>query len=318
LRLPGEMRKIAALVRRYDVRVVNCHYVSPHALAWSLASALGVFPGTLIFSLHGLDIRTLAAQAGIRRGVWRRALAAAHAVVACSQGLAEETKACFRLSGSNIVTIHNGVDAAQLRALATARGTAAVAARGRPHILSLGTFEHKKGHDLLVRAFASVAREYPAAHLSILGRQSSTLEPTRALVRELRLESRVTLRVDAPHEEALAALRESDVFVLPSRNEAFSVALLEAGALARAVVATEVCGVAELIENGRTGVLVPTESVHALADGMLRVLRDESQARRMGEALQRRVLADFTAEATFASYDRLVRERLTAAAGDAR
>ncbi|MDE2262977.1 MAG: hypothetical protein KGL45_10675, partial [Gammaproteobacteria bacterium] len=47
LRLPGEMRKIAALVRRYDVRVVNCHYVSPHALAWSLASALGVFPGTL-------------------------------------------------------------------------------------------------------------------------------------------------------------------------------------------------------------------------------------------------------------------------------
>jgi glycosyltransferase involved in cell wall biosynthesis len=314
LTLPWEMLKIAALVRRYDVRVVNCHYVGPHTITWSLASALGVFRGALVLSLHGLDIRTVAAQKGIRRRIWRRALAAAHAIVACSQSLAEETKVSLQLSGSNIATIHNGVDIAELRAMAAASGAAEPATR-RPHIVTLGTFEHKKGHDLLIRAFAAVAREYPEAHLSILGRQSDTLESTRALVRDLRLESRITLRVNAPHAEAIAALRQADVFVLPSRNEAFSVALLEAGAMGRAVVATEVCGVPELIENGRTGVLVPPESAEALAQAILHVLRDESLARRLGETLQRRVFEGFTAEATFASYRRLLRERLTTAAG---
>lgn len=318
LMLPVEMLKIAALVRRYDVRVVNCHYIGAHTITWSLAIALGVFRGVLVLSLHGLDIRTAAAQAGIRRSIWRRALTAAHAVVACSKGLAEETKTCFRLSGANVVTIHNGVDVAKLRAVAAACSSRGVAARRRPHIVSLGTFEHKKGHDLLIRAFAAVLREYPDAHLSILGRQSDTFESTRGLVWDLRLASRVTLRVSAPHEEAVALLRQADVFVLPSRNEAFSVALLEAGAMARAVVATEVCGVPELIENGRTGVLVPPESVEALADGIRHVLRNESLARRLGESLQRRVLEDFTADATSASYRRLVRERLTAAAGAAR
>lgn len=304
--LPVEMLKIARLTRRHGVRVVNCHFINFDVIVWSLARALGVFRGSVLVSMHGLDIRTLQQLRGVRRHLWRRALEAADAVIACSKGLADETIASFGLSGSNVVTIHNGVSADRLKELSAVRADPATAAPSRPHLVNLGTFEHKKGHDLLLRAFARVLKRFPQAHLSILGRPAGALESSRALVRDLGIQDRVTLRVNVPHDEALLVLRQADVFVLPSRNEAFSVALLEAGAMARPVVAADVCGVPELIENGRTGVLVPPENVEAIAAAILHLLQNGQTARTLGQQLQLRVLESFTAETTFEQYSRLI------------
>ena len=168
--------------------------------------------------------------------------------------------------------------------------------------MNVGTFEHKKGHDLLLRAFARVRDRFPTAHLTIVGRTAGTLASTRALLAELALEDSVTLVVDATHEEALAILLDADVFVLPSRNEAFAVAMLEAGAMARPVVAAAVCGVPELVDNRATGILVPPEDVEALTVGIMDLLSDAQAAERYGLALQRRVLEQFTADATFQKY----------------
>lgn len=310
--MPAELHRLAALVRRYDVRVVNYHFLGPDALAWSVAKALGVFRGKLVFSLHGLDIRNIAALRGSRRAIWVRALEAADAVVACSNGLAQETIEAFQLSGHNVVTIHNGVQAGRLKALGGLEPVAGAPAAGRPHLVNLGTFEHKKGHDLLLRAFAKVVPRYPDAHLSILGRPAAMLESTQALVAELRLQDRVSLRLNVPHQEALSVLRQADVFTLPSRNEAFSVALLEAGAMGRPVVAANVCGVPELIEDRVTGILTPPEDVDAIAAGILAILEDPVAARGYGERLQQRVLGEFTAEATGRRYFDLL-ERMQAA-----
>lgn len=306
MQLPIEMFKIARLTRRYNVRVVNCHFIGNDVIAWSVARTLRVFRGTLLLSLHGLDIRTLQELRGLRRWMWRRALEAADAVIACSKGLADETIASFRLSGSNVVTIHNGVFASRLKELSEARCESISECPWRPHVVNLGTFEHKKGHDLLLRAFVRVLRQFPVAHLSILGRSAGALESTRKIVEELGLQDQVTLRVNAPHKEALTVLRQADLFVLSSRNEAFSVALLEAGAMARPVVAADVCGVPELIESGRTGLLVPPENVEALANAILFLLQNQSIARTLGERLQQRVMENFTAERTFEQYSNLI------------
>jgi glycosyltransferase involved in cell wall biosynthesis len=98
------------------------------------------------------------------------------------------------------------------------------------------------------------------------------------------------------------ALAHADVFVLPSRNEAFSIALLEAGALGKPVVATSVCGVPELIQDGFTGVRVPPEDVDALANGILRVLHDRETAARYGRRLRDLVQQRFTLDASCARY----------------
>jgi L-malate glycosyltransferase len=305
LQAPREMSKLAQFVRRYDVRVVNCHFIGSDALTWALAKAVGAFRGKLIFSLHGLDIRTLITLRGLRRSIWKRALESADAVVACSQGLADETIAAFGLSGRNVITIHNGVRASRLEELSKA---AALAAPDNSHrrLVNLGTFERKKGHDVLLKAFAKISPRFPDVRLSILGRDADMLEPTRALMKELNLQDRVSIRANVPHGEALAILQQADLFVLSSRNEAFSVALLEAGAMGKPVVATRVCGVPELIDDRATGVLVPSDDVDALADGIATMLTDPQQAARYGKALRERVLERFTAEATFRHYRALV------------
>ncbi|MEJ0038440.1 MAG: glycosyltransferase family 4 protein [Gammaproteobacteria bacterium] len=297
----GELRKIAELTRRYDVRVVNCHFIGSDTLTWALAKATGAYRGKLFLSLHGFDIRWLARMTGLRRALWRRALESVDVIVACSQGLADETIAAFDLSGRNVVTIHNGVQAEKLRQLAEGALTPGAARAGR-ELVNLGTFEHKKGHDLLLRAFAKLAPQFPDVHLSILGRPAETLESTQALMKELKLEDRVTLRVNVPHAEALATLRNAELFVLPSRNEAFSVALLEAGAIGKPVVAASVCGVPELIDDRSTGILVPPEDVEALSDGIAYMLKNPQTAQQFGTALRKRVLEKFTAEATFQNY----------------
>ena len=97
-------------------------------------------------------------------------------------------------------------------------------------------------------------------------------------------------------------LRRADLFVLPSRNEAFSIALLEAGAMGKPVVAANVCGVPELIDEHKSGVLVPRDDVDALAAGILHVLEDPVAAQAYGQALQRRVLEQFSSETTFRKY----------------
>ena len=159
---------------------------------------------------------------------------------------------------------------------------------------------------MLLRAFARLLDRFPEAHLTIVGRTGPTLESTRALTTELRLQDRVTISPDASHELALAALLDADIFVLPSRNEAFSVAMLEAGAIGKPVVAANVCGVPELVEDHGSGILVPPEDVDALLAGIVEMLEDPVAAAAYGQALQRRVRETFTAEVTFQRYLALV------------
>jgi glycosyltransferase involved in cell wall biosynthesis len=303
--LPSELHRLRALVKRYRVAIVNCHYIGSSDLTWIIAKALGLFRGKVFLSLHGRDIRTLAELTGIRRGVWRWVLRHADAIIACSAGLAEETAAKFGLRPEQVVTIYNGFDIARLGPFLSAGDPPRHASGHGPSLLNIGTFEHKKGHDVLLRAFQRVLARRPTAHLTIIGRRAETADDTLRLVDELGLHASVTIRFDAPHEEALAALKAADLFVLPSRNEAFSVALLEAGAFGKPIVATDVCGVGELIENRVTGILVPAEDVAALASGILAALEDVQTASRYGRRLRERVMNHFTAEQTSRKYLRL-------------
>ena len=283
------------MVRRYGIEVVNCHYIGSSEVTWVLAKYLRIYRGKVLLSLHGLDIRNLAKLRGVRRSIWRWTLLHADRVIACSDGLSEETRADFELPAEQVITIHNGVDTQRLAEIAQGAPSEDSNSDG-PMLLNLGTFEYKKGHDILLKAFRNVLERYPHAHLTIMGRRSDRTEETLRLAEELGLKRHTTIRVDAPRQIALQAIRQTDVFVLSSRNEAFSVALLEAGAFGKPIVATEVCGVAELIEDGITGVRVPPEDVDALTKGILRLLDDRSRAMDYGQRLRNLVRTQFTLE----------------------
>jgi glycosyltransferase involved in cell wall biosynthesis len=304
-RLPIELWRLRRFVKQYRVSVVNCHFIGSSDLMWVIAKAVGLYRGKVFLSMHGLDIRSLAELPGIRRRLWRWVLRHADAVVACSAGLATETVEKFALRSDQVVTVYNGFDIGRLGRLLHANDQPPPVATGAPALLNLGTFEHKKGHDLLLRAFKKVLEVIPNARLTIMGKRAQTADNTMRLVGELGLGAQVTIRFDVPHDVALEALKAADVFVLSSRNEAFSVALLEAGAFGKPIVATDVCGVAELIEDGVTGIVVPTEDVAALARGIIAMLDDADSATRYGRRLRERVVTSFSAEQTSVNYLRL-------------
>jgi glycosyltransferase involved in cell wall biosynthesis len=88
-----------------------------------------------------------------------------------------------------------------------------------------------------------------------------------------------------------------DLYVHPALMEGFGIAVLEAMAMARAVVATAVGGVPEIVRHGETGLLVPSENPEALASAVITLLTDQEQRETFGRAGRERVLKEFSVEA---------------------
>jgi glycosyltransferase involved in cell wall biosynthesis len=141
--------------------------------------------------------------------------------------------------------------------------------------------EPEKGHPTLLEAWPLVLRAVPDAYLLIVG-EGSRREALEAQARELRIAHRVVFtgrRDDVP--AVTAAL---DVAVLPSYREAQGLSILEAMALSRPVVASNVGGIPEMITHGQTGLLVAPHDPAALADAITLLLRDHPYADTLGRA----------------------------------
>ncbi len=96
--------------------------------------------------------------------------------------------------------------------------------------------------------------------------------------------------------DVLGCMKVFDLFVMSSVTEGLGTALLDAMACARPIVATRAGGIPEVVEDGVNGVLVPPRDAHALADAIVRLLRDEGTRRRMGDAGLARVNERFTVD----------------------
>lgn len=152
-------------------------------------------------------------------------------------------------------------------------------------ILFAGTISERKDPLTLLAALGMVREELPEAHLHLAGRAIDPVYPRRVeqFVRERGLEphARFLGLLDVP-----AMLREYDecaVLVLPSRQETAPVVILEAMAAGKPVVATDVGGVRDLVEEGASGFIVPAGDARTMAERITQLLRDEGLRRRMGE-----------------------------------
>ena len=304
--LPAAIARLRALIRRHDIHVVNVHFPTPAAVTLVLLKRLRLFKGAIIISLHGSDIEGASRATGLERQLWRFVLRGADRIVACSESLRETAVALCPAANGSSVTIHNGVDVDQLRAdwqQSIARPDLLPA---RPFILNVGTFEHNKGQDVLVRAFEVVARAFRHLELVIVGRSGPMNEPLKALVRELGLEDRVRLVPDLPHGQVLRLVEKAMLFVLPSRSEAFGIVLLEAGAFGVPVVASNVGGVREFITHDRNGRLVDPDDAAALAKEIAGLLEREPDRRRIAANLRHDVTEKLTWERAYQQYRRLL------------
>lgn len=289
--LVPDIRAFRRLLKREGVAVVNAHFPNLESIVPALLKAVKILNIPYVLSFHGADVVPMVNSIGMGRRLWQFILGQADAVTACSAALAREIVA-FEPRVQPFA-IHNGVNAELFGA--PIRQDSRV-------ILSIGKFEHKKGQDVLLKAFRKLVDAGVDAKLMLVGGEGPRLEAVRNLIRDLRLGERVDLRVNVPHEQVPALMSEARIFVLPSRIEPFGIVLLEAGAAGLPVIATSVGGIPELIENESSGLLIPADDEDALLRSIRRLWDDPALAQSLATRWHERVLANWSWQETAAKY----------------
>jgi glycosyltransferase involved in cell wall biosynthesis len=271
--------ELVALIRRERPDIVHANS-SKAGILGRLAAMVGGVPIT-VFTVHGWAFK---AYGGLASRLYRtadRVMARATTITIC---VTDSERATGLDAGTcdakRTTVIPNAID--------TRTAPRAQHATDPPRIITVGRLAWPKDPHTLLDA---LARLRPRTFAAVIVGDGPQRPAAEARIRELGLASSVQIlgaRADVPD-----LLAHSDVFVLASRSEGGPISILEAMAAGLPVVASDVGGVGELVQDGSTGLLAPAGDAGALAAAVQRLLDDPELRRRMGEAGRRRVAEQF-------------------------
>jgi glycosyltransferase involved in cell wall biosynthesis len=158
---------------------------------------------------------------------------------------------------------------------------------------AVGRLVNVKGYDILIEAFRRKVTQLSELYCVIVGDGELNYE-YRQRVQETGLEKRVHFLGYQPHDKVLSILKGSDIFVMPSRYEGTPIALLEAAALGKAIVASHVGGIPELVADGEQALLVHPDDAPALADKLVYLAQNKESINRLGQEAQKRIQENFS------------------------
>jgi glycosyltransferase involved in cell wall biosynthesis len=210
--------------------------------------------------------------------------------------------------------VEAGVDASRLRIIASAvdirplddvdATTEIERDPSRPVVGCVGRFSHEKGHTNLLTAWTDVLRVKPNARLVLVGSG-----PAESDLRAMASRLPVGSVIFTGYRYDLAAwLKTFDIYVQPSLSEGLGTTVLDAMACRLPVIASRVGGLCEVIEDQRTGILVPPDQPSQLAAAILQILGSSEKAAAMGLAGRRRVEESFACERMIDAYSSLYQE----------
>jgi len=256
-----------------------------------------------VVSVHGLDAFSTEQVRG-RPGDWCRRISqrvyrSSRRVICISEHVREQV---LEGTGPTCRTsvVYNGVDPELF-------SPGAEGASGSSLVLSVGNLIPIKGHELLIRAVASLGSEFPALALEIVGDggERSRLE---ALSKDLKIAERVRFLGRQSRHQVAAAMRRCTVFALPSRYEGLGCVYLEAMSVGKPVIGCRGQGIAEIVQHGSNGFLVGRDNEKELTLALAMLLRDEARRRSLGAAARDTILERLTLEQQAESLARIYRE----------
>ena len=307
---PLALLRLLRLLRRERIDLVHAHGQDASILAGA-ARRLSRVP--LIITRHVLEepaqdwrerLRAKLALASIRR---------ADAVVAVSSAAADRLAELARLPRSAFRVIPNGIDLERFRGNGTDLHQTALRrtlglSRDTRLVLLPAVLREGKGHDVLLDAVPALKKRVPSVHVLFVGGGER-----EAALRSLAQPYREMIRFLGPRNDIPELMAACDLVVLPSLTEALPTVLMEAAAAGRPVVATRVGGAVEIVEEGRTGLLVTPGDPVALAEAMVNLLINCDLAHAFGEAARRlaqeRFSLDLQIRFTMALWDDVVAGR---------
>jgi teichuronic acid biosynthesis glycosyltransferase TuaC len=297
-RIVGRVRELQRL-RRVDL--VHAHAPLPCGHAAMLLNAELELP--YVVSVHGLDAYSTAQVKG-RAGEWCRRISqrvyhSSRRVICISESVRGQVlEGAGR--GCRTSVVYNGVDPELF-----SPGSEMLPAA--PLLLSVGNLIAIKGHDLLIRAVASLAPEFPELTLEIIG-DGPEHSRLLALAQQLQVSGRVHFLGRQPRQQVAAAMRRCTVFALPSRYEGLGCVYLEAMSVGKPVIGCRGQGIAEIIQHGSNGFLVGPDNEKELALALAMLLRDPVRRRNLGAAARDTILERLTLAQQAKSLVRIYRE----------
>lgn len=293
---PVAFARLVSAFKRMRPTIVQTHLV--HADFYGLCAAALARVPVRVSTKHGFDDfrhRSLFAAAD------RLAARLAHRHVVVSAGLARYLSEVegFRISTFDV--IHYGIEASDEARTYDGRET---------RLVCIGRLIPIKGHAVLLRAFAEARRAMPGLTLEFVGTGISE-DALQAEAASLELDGSV--RFVGRVADVSGVLERASIVVVPSLGEGFGRIALEAMERARPVIASRVGGLAELVEHGVTGLLVPPSEPDALAGAIVRLATDAELARAMGAAGRRRAVEKFAEQRCVERTEELYRQELARA-----
>ena len=301
--------KIVQVAREFDLDIVHAHYAVPHATAAFLsravlASTRGGKAPRVVTTLHGTDI-TLVGSDPSYSEIVAFSIEQSDRVTAVSESLRQSTYAELGVA-REIAVIPNFLDCAVHRRMHVSdlRRRFAGDDPSEKVVIHVSNFRPVKRIDAVMAVFERIRRQLPAK-LLLVG-DGPELATAYRIARELGLSPHV--HAVGAQEEVLPLLSISDVFLLPSAQESFGLAALEAMACEVPVVASRVGGLPEVIEHGVTGFLHPLDALDEMAASAVAVLTDADLHYRIAESARTRVHEHFCAERVVPMYEACYRE----------
>ena len=237
------------------------------------------------------------------------------AVIAISRQI-EQSLIAGGVSEQKVRTIYSGIDLSEKEL--TYDDQAIRRMIGFPNgAVLLGTVANlfpRKGYEVMLRALPAIVRAIPTVHYVIVGSDDHDYaDRLKGLAHELKIADRVHIvGFQSPVQPFLAAL---DLYVHPALMEGFGIAVVEAMAMGKAVVATTTGGLPEVVAQGETGLLVPPGDVESLAATVVSLLEDRTRREQMGLCGKARAQERFSLDASVMHMEKLYGEVLVAQKG---
>ena len=294
--------RIVQVAREFELDIIHAHYAVPHATAAFLSRqvlASGGASPKVVTTLHGTDI-TLVGNDSSYSQIVAFSIQQSDGVTAVSASLRDATYETLGIT-RDIQVIPNFLDCAmhRRRPRTDLRKRLTGGDDATKIVVHVSNFRPVKRVDAVIDIFDRIRQKVPARLLLVGDGPDMSLAYRKA--RELGITALV--HGVGAQEEVVPLLSVSDVFLLPSSQESFGLAALEAMACEVPVVASRVGGLPEVIEHGVSGFLHEPEAIDEMAASALAILTDDALHERIGAAACRRVREEFCVERVVPMYE---------------
>jgi len=278
---PGALPRLLGYLRRVRPHILHTQLEFADTLGCTAAKMLGI---PAVATLHTADAPKKGEKSYQRLKLrWWILRHFSTRVIAVSEGTRRHHLRVGKLPPQKVVTLHNGIDLSRFTPIPPAEMASLRESLGIPAdvpvLITVAVLRQPKGIQFMLEALPDILKVVPDTRYLIVG-DGNHREKLESIAAEKGVSDRVIFtgtRRDIP-----PLLAAADIFVLPTLTEALPTVLAEAMAAGKPIIASEVGGVPEMVDDGRNGLLIPPADSRALTEACVKLLKNPKRARAMG------------------------------------